>query len=115
MENQIKEKSFQFAIRIVKLAKYIREEKREFTLSKQLLRSGTSVGANVSESQQAQSKVDFISKLSIALKEAAETSYWLQLLKATDYLTDEEFHSVHRDCNELEKLLTSIIRSAKEN
>ncbi len=115
MKNAIRQKSFMFAIRIVKLARYLQEHKKEYILSKQLMRSGTSIGANVSESQQAQSRADFISKLNIALKEAAETSYWLQLLKATDDLSPGEFESVYSDCQEIEKLLTAIIRSTKEN
>ena len=113
MDATIEHKSFQFAIRIVKLYKYLRKEKKEFVLSKQLLRSGTSIGANVAESQQAQSRADFISKLNIALKEAAETNYWLRLLQATDFLNDTEFQSVHNDCRELEKILTSILKSAR--
>lgn len=86
MENIIEKKSFDFAIRIVKLYKFLCNEKNEFVLSKQLLRSGTSIGANVAEAQQAQSKADFISKISIALKEATESKYWLRLLNATDYI-----------------------------
>ena len=113
MDATIEQKSFQFAIRIVKLYKYLRKEKKEFVLSKQLLRRGTSIGANVAESQQAQSRADFISKLNIALKEAAETNYWLRLLQATDFLNDTEFQSVHNDCRELEKILTSILKSAR--
>ena len=113
MDNTIEIKSFQFAIRIVKLCKHIQDSKREFTLTKQLLRSGTSIGANVAESQQAQSRPDFIAKLSIALKEAVETNYWLRLLRATEYLSEKEYASVIIDCKELEKLLTAIIRSTK--
>ena len=114
MDHLITEKSFQFAIRIVKLHKYLRTEKDEYTLSKQILRSGTSIGANIAESQQAQSRPDFISKLSIALKEATETNYWLRLLHATNYLTDKEFSTMWEDCKELEKLLTAIINSTKQ-
>ena len=114
MDHLITEKSFQFAIRIVKLHKYLRTEKDEYTLSKQILRSGTSIGANIAESQQAQSRSDFISKLSIALKEATETNYWLRLLHATSYLTDKEFSTMWEDCKELEKLLTAIINSTKQ-
>ena len=95
MDATIEQKSFRFAIRIVKLYKYLRKEKKEFVLSKQLLRSGTSIGANAAESQQAQSRADFVAKLNISLKEAAETDYWLRLLHATDYLSDEEYLSVH--------------------
>ena len=95
------------------MARYLREEKKEFILSKQLIRAGTSIGANIVESQQAQSRADFISKLSIALKEACETNYWLRLLQATDYLTESEFTSIIADCRELEKILTSIIKTTR--
>ena len=114
MDGTIEQKSFRFAIRIVKLYKYLRKEKKEFVLSKQLLRSGTSIGANAAESQQAQSRADFVAKLNISLKEAAETDYWLRLLHATDYLSDEEYLSVHNDCRELEKMLTAIIKTTKQ-
>ena len=114
MENIIEDKSFRFAIRIVNLYKYLCRTQKEFILSKQLLRAGTSIGANVAESQQAQSRADFISKLSIALKETSETKYWLRLLKATDYLTDKEVHSIYSDCIELEKLLVTILKSTKQ-
>ena len=115
MENVIETKSFQFAIRIVNLYKHLCATQKEYTLSKQLLRSGTSIGANVAEAQQAQSRADFISKLSIALKETTETKYWLRLLSATDYLSHSEFDSIVSDCAEIEKLLVTIIRSAKSN
>ena len=114
MDNIIEDKSFRFAIRIVNLYKYLCRTKKEFVLSKQLLRAGTSIGANVAESQQAQSRADFIAKLSIALKETSETKYWLRLLKATDYLTDEESRSIYADCVELEKLLVTILKSTKQ-
>ncbi len=114
MEQTVENKSFFFAVRIVKLCKHLRGTKKEYTLSKQLLRSGTSIGANVSEAQQAQSRADFIAKLSIALKEAVETSYWLRLLQATDYLNNMEFKSIQNDCCELERMLTAIIKSSKE-
>ena len=114
MDNIIEDKSFRFAIRIVNLYKYLCRTQKEFILSKQLLRAGTSIGANVAESQQAQSRADFISKLSIALKETSETKYWLRLLKATDYLTDEESRSIYADCIELEKLLVTILKSTKQ-
>ena len=110
----VQEKSFAFAVRIVKLCKYLRNEKREFALADQLLRSGTNIGANVSEAQQAQSKSDFIHKMSIAIKEAYETNYWLRLLHATNYISDKAFHSVIADCSELEKILIVIIKSSKE-
>ena len=115
MENVIKEKSFRFAVRIVKLCQFLRETKNEYTISKQLLRSGTSIGANTAESRCAQSRPDFVAKLSIALKEAAETDYWLRLLYETDYLTQKQFVSLMRDCDELERLLASIIKTTKTN
>lgn len=114
MENTVEIKGFQFAVRIVRLCKHLRGTKKEYTLTKQLLRSGTSIGANIAEAQQAQSRPDFISKLNIALKEAVETNYWLRLLQATDYLSQAEFNSIFSDCQELEKLLTSIIKTSKE-
>ena len=113
MNNAIEEKSFQFAVHIVKLCRYLCDEKKEFILSKQLLRAGTSIGANIAESQQAQSRPDFISKLCIALKEASETNYWLRLLRATDYLSETEYRTMIVQCKELERLLTSILKSAK--
>ena len=114
MKKKKKKKSFDFAIRIVKLYKYLCNNKKEYVLSKQVLRSGTSIGANVAEAQQAQSKADFISKLSIALKETTETKYWLRLLNATNYLNQSEIKSILDDCIEIEKILTSILRSSKE-
>jgi len=114
MDRIVQEKSFRFAVRIVKLCKFLREEQKEFIMTKQLLRSGTSIGANVAEAQQAQSKSDFVHKMSIALKEAAETNYWIRLLHATDYLNENAMESMVRDCSELEKMLTVIIKSAKE-
>ena len=113
MENTITEKSFHFAVRIVKCYRLLCQENKEYTISKQLLRAGTSIGANVAESQQAQSRADFISKLNIALKEASETKYWLRLLHATDYLTDKQFTSLYADSVELEKMLVSILKSCK--
>ncbi len=113
MNSTIQEKSFQFAVRIVKLCRHLQTEKKEFILSKQLLRSGTSIGANVAEAQQAQSRADFIAKLNIALKEASETEYWLRLLHETDYLEDKSFQSIWSDCNEVKSLLVSIVKSSK--
>ena len=113
MANIIEEKSFAFAIRIVNLYKHLNEVKKEFVLSKQLLRSGTSIGANVAEAEQAQSTPDFVSKMSIALKEASETKYWIRLLASTSYLTEVESESILNDCVELEKILVSIIKSSK--
>ena len=115
MNSNVEQKSFLFSVRVVKLARYLQEEKKEYILSKQLIRSGTSIGANIVESQQAQSRADFISKLSIALKEASETDYWLRLLKATDYLSESEFTSIIAECKELEKILTSIIKTTRSN
>ena len=113
MSNIIEEKSFAFAIRIVNLYKHLNEAKKEFVLSKQLLRSGTSIGANVAEAEQAQSTPDFVSKMSIALKEASETKYWIRLLASTRYLTEDETVSILNDCVEIEKILVSIIKSSK--
>jgi four helix bundle protein len=113
MDNVIENKSFQFAIRIVRLYKFLCEEKKEYILSKQLLRAGTSIGANVTESQQAQSKPDFVSKISIALKEASETKYWIKLLGATEYLSENQTKSILDDCVEIEKVLVTILKSAK--
>ncbi|MBQ3147598.1 MAG: four helix bundle protein [Oscillospiraceae bacterium] len=110
----VQNKSFDFAVRIVNLCKYLQAEHKDYILSKQLLRSGTSIGANISESQQAQSRPDFINKLNIALKEACETDYWLRLLHKTEFLTDEQFLSIFSDCQELERLLTTIIKTTKE-
>ena len=114
MEQTVERKSFLFAVRIVKLSKYLKSSKKEYILSKQLLRAGTGIGANIAEAEQAQSRADFISKMSIALKEAVETNYWLRLLQASEYLSDAEFSSIHADCRELEKMLTAIIRAAKQ-
>ena len=111
-KNIIKEKSFAFAIDIVNLYKVL-SEKKEFVLSRQVLRSGTSIGANVRESEHAQSKADFIHKLSISLKEANETEYWLDLLYETKYLSDVEFENIKPKIIELLRLLTSIIKTSK--
>ncbi len=113
MDNVIENKSFQFAIRIVRLYKFLCEEKKEYILSKQLLCAGTSIGANVTESQQAQSKPDFVSKISMALKEASETKYWIKLLGATEYLSENQTKSILDDCVEIEKILVTILKSAK--
>ena len=113
MRSNIENKSFLFSVRIVKLCKYLQDDKKEYILSKQLLRAGTSIGANIVEAEQAQSRADFISKLSIALKESSETNYWIRLLNATDYLTESEFLSIITDCKELEKLLTAIIKTSR--
>ena len=114
-ENVLKEKSFAFALRIVKCYQYLIAEKKENILSKQLLRSVTSIGANIREAEQAQSRADFIHKLSIALKEANETEYWLELLHSAGYLEKNMFESIYVDCTELLKLLISIIKTSKQN
>ena len=114
MENNIiLEKSKAFALRIIKLYQYLTEEKREFVLSKQLLRSGTSVGANTREATRGQSKADFYSKLNIALKEADESAYWLELLHESSYIDDKQFDSINADCNEIIALLVSITKTQK--
>lgn len=112
--NVIVDKSKAFAIRIINLYKYLCEEKKEFVLSKQLLRSGTSIGANVKEAIRGQSKSDFAHKMNISLKEASETEYWLELLVATDYITDDQFKSINGDCTEIIKLLTAIVKTSRE-
>ena len=115
MGSILEQKSFQFAIRIVNLCKHLRSTKKEYTLSKQLLRSGTSIGANVAEARQAQSKADFISKLSIALKETTESKYWIRLISATGYLSEREYSSIVSDCIELEKMLVTSVKTSKDN
>lgn len=114
-ENVIKNKSFGFAIRVVKLYQFLCETKKESVLSKQLLRSGTAVGALVREAEHAESKTDFKHKLAIAQKEINESIYWLELLKETGYLTNEQFQSINTDAVEIIKLLTSIIKTTKNN
>ncbi len=111
--NIIQEKSFAFAVRIVNLYKYLINEKKEFVLSKQLLRSGTSIGANIEESIGGQSDKDFISKISISYKEARETIYWLKLLQATDFLTQEQANSLLNDADEICRILASIQKTIK--
>ena len=108
-------KSYSFALRIVQMTKYLREMKQEFILSKQILRSGTSIGASIRESEFAQSNADFINKLSISLKEANETDYRLNLLKDSDYIDSNAFNSMEIDCGELIALLVSSIKTAKNN
>jgi len=112
-ENVVREKSYQFALRSIKLYRWFSEEKREYVLSKQVLRSGTSIGANVEEAIGAQSEKDFRAKMSIAYKEARETSYWLRLLHDSKYIDKASFESIHNDCEELLKILGSIIKTMK--
>jgi four helix bundle protein len=113
--NILKDKSFKFAVRIINLYKYLRKGKKEFVLSKQILRSGTSVGAMIHESEHSESKADFIHKLSIAQKEINETIYWLELLKVTEYISNKKFDSINVDAIEIIKLITSIIKTTKKN
>jgi len=113
-ESIISKKAYAFALEIVNLYKLLAEQKREFVLSKQLLWAGTSIGANVNEAISAQSKRDFVHKLSIALKEARETSYWLNLLKDSNYMTTETFQNISNDCSEIQKILSSIILTTKQ-
>ncbi|QOJ27742.1 MAG: four helix bundle protein [Ignavibacteriales bacterium] len=113
MAGIVGEKSYKFAIRIYKLFKYLTEKKKEFVLSKQILRSGTSIGANVEEALGGQSKKDFISKLSITYNESRETSYWLRLLKDTDNITLKEYSSIDSDLKEIQKMLTAILKTSK--
>ena len=113
--NIVQEKSYAFAVRIVKVYKSLCEEKKEFTLSKQLLRSGTSVGANIEEAIGGQSKKDFFAKLTISYKEARETKYWIRLLKDTDYLSKEESENLLSDIEELLKIIGSIQKSIRNS
>ena len=115
MNSPLQSKSRDFAIRIIGCYKYITEQKNEMVMSKQLLRCGTSIGANTRESKNAQSRMDFLSKLNIALKEADETEYWLDLLHETRYIDDKMYNSLNSDCVELIKMLTAIIKKLKDN
>lgn len=113
-DNIIKTKSFDFALRIIKLFQFLKDDKKEYVLSKQLLRSGTAIGALIRESEQAESKKDFIHKLSIAQKEANETDYWLELLFQSNYLNENQFQSIKFDIVEINKILASIIITSKQ-
>ena len=113
MSGVLEEKSLKFAIRIVNLYKYLIDEKKEFVMSKQVLRSGTSIGANIAEAQYAQSKADFLTKMHISLKEASETKFWLKLLYSTSYINDSHI-SIMNDCDELLKILTSTCKTTKQ-
>jgi len=110
----VREKSYALAVRMVKLYQYLCEQKQEYVMSKQLLRSATSVGANVREASQGQSKADFTAKMSIALKEVNETEYWLELLRDTDYLSELEYQSIQNDCSEVARLLTAIVKTSRK-
>lgn len=114
-ENIVMNKSYAFALRIIKLYKYLIANKKEFVLSKQILRSGTAIGALIKEAEHAQSKADFINKMNIALKEANETEYWLMLLKDSNYINEKSFESIQSDSSELIKLLASIVKTSKDN
>ena len=113
--NILKDKSFAFAVRVIRLYQYLAEKKKEYVLSKQLLRSGTAIGALVREAQNAESTKDFIHKLGISQKECDETIYWLELLKETEYLNEKEFESINQEANELLKMLRSAIITSKKN
>ena len=114
-ENIILDKSFHFSVRIINLYKYLCSEKNEYVMSKQLLRCGTSIGANANEAANGQSKKDFLAKMYIAFKEASETEYWLKLLLHTGYLTQEQGENILSDCVEIKKILTAIIKTLKLN
>ena len=113
-DNQVLIDSKAFALRIIRLYKFLKEDKLAFVLSKQVLKSGTSIGANIRESVNAQSRMDFINKLNIALKEANETEYWLELLHESDYLDDKQFESIYNDCGKIAATLTKIIKTTKD-
>ena len=114
-ESIVANKSRQFAVRIIRLGQYLQTEKKEFILSNQILRSGTSIGANIVEALKAISQKEFLQKMYIAFKECNETMYWLDLLYATDYLTEQQFQSLNNDCAELQKILSSITKTTKNN
>jgi four helix bundle protein len=113
-DNVVMIKSKALALRVVKLYRFLTEEKKEFVISKQVLRSGTSIGANIKESECAQSKADFKTKLYVAFKEANETEYWLELLHESGYLAHDAFESIYSDCKEVKKLLSSITKTIKD-
>ena len=113
MSSIIEPKSYSFALRCIDLHKFLIVEKKEFVLSKQVLRSGTAIGALIREAEHAQSKADFLNKMNVALKEANETEYWLMLLKDSKYLSEREFDSIHENCDELIRLLVSIVKTLK--
>lgn len=114
-DNVVMNKSFAFAVKIVRLVKVIQDQKKEYLITKQLIRSGTSIGANIREGNNAESKADFVHKLAIAQKECSETIYWLELLKETEYITKAQFENVQGDAVELIKMLTAILKTSKLN
>lgn len=114
-KNLIKDKSYSFALRIVKMYRYLIAERKEYVLSKQVLRSGTAIGALVMEAEHAQSRADFINKMNIALKEANETVYWLSLLQDSEYIDEQMFNSIFPEAEELLKILISIVKTTKQN
>ena len=114
-ESIVANKSRQFAVRIIRLGQYLQTEKKEFILSNQIIRSGTSIGANIVEDLKAISQKEFLQKMYIAFKECNETMYWLDLLYATDYLSEQQFQSLNNDCAELQKILSSITKTTKNN
>ncbi len=114
-DNPIEKRAYQFALRIVKAYKYLTRQQSEFVLSKQMLRSGTSIGAMMREAKFAQSRADFVSKTSIALKEANETLYWIELLHDSEYIDNKTFESIHNEANEITSILASIVKTTKEN
>ena len=113
--NPVQEKSYLFAVRIVKMVRHLQAEHKEYVLSKQVLRSGTSIGANIEEGLAGQSRPDFVAKMAIASKEARETHYWLRLLRDTGYLSADATDSIEQDCLELKKMLTSIVKTTRES
>ncbi len=114
-ENEIVKQSFNFSLRIVKLYKILRKRDTPYGICDQVLRSGTSIGANVSEGQYAYSRADFLNKMTLSLKEANETRYWIELLHAAEYINDTEFESIQSDCNSIMKMLSSITKTTKDN
>ena len=113
-ENILLEKTYQFALRIVKLCRFLNDEKQEFVISKQILYSGTSIGSQVEEAQQGENRSDFLHQLSIANKYAFKTNYWLRLLRDSDYLNEKQFESLLADCEEIQKILTATLKTTRK-
>lgn len=114
-ENVLLEKSYQFALRIVKLCRYLNEEKHEFVISKQILFTGTSIGSQIEEAQQGEDRSDFLHQLSIANKHAFKTNYWLRLLHDSEYISEKQFQSLLADCEEIQKILTTTLKTTKKS